>query len=258
MRLTGKVGFVSGGARGIGAAIVKLFAQEGARVGFGDILEEDGRQLEAEIVHSGGDVFFMRLDVTRIVDWRQVVQATVSRYGQLDILVNNAGIIRKISEDAGRRRMTIDETSERVWDEILDVNAKGVFLGTKTVAPELRRNGGGSIINISSIAAMVGQTSSAAYASSKGAVRSFTKAMAIEFASDGIRVNSIHPGLTVTPMTQEDIGPDSSPSRIKKYPPLGSFGCPNDIAYGALYLASDEAGYVTGEELVIDGGALID
>ena len=246
MRLAGKVAFISGGARGMGAEEARLFAREGARVAFGDVLEDEGRKVEAEIAEAGGEALFVRLDVTSESDWQNAISATVDRFGKLDVLVNNAGVLAlEIVEN-----ITVEE-----WDRVMDVNAKGVFLGTKAAIPEMRKAGGGSIVNISSISGNVGQDLiQAGYNASKGAVRLLTKATAIQYASEGIRVNSVHPGGTMTPMTEFSWGdPELHKERVARNP-LGRYGQPIDIAYGVLYLASDESSYVTGSELVIDGG----
>ncbi len=245
MRLKGKVALISGGARGQGEAEARLFVREGARVVIGDILEEEGARLAAEIGKSGGDALFVRLDVTSEEEWRMAVQATVSRFGKLDVLVNNAGIWRGSQ---------VEETSTEEWDLIMDVNARGVFLGTKLAIPEMRKAGGGSIINISSTAGLVGSPRSSAYSASKGAVRLLTKTTAIQYGKDGIRANSIHPGPIDTAMG-EQISPDETgKAAMAARSVLGRRGTPEDVAYGALYLASDEASFVTGSELVIDGG----
>lgn len=246
MRLEGKVALISGGARGQGACEARLFAAEGAKVVFGDILDDLGAQVEAEIRELGGEATYRRLDVTREADWAAAVQTAVERYGQLDILVNNAGIV-----SWGR----LEDSSGTEWDRIMEVNGKGVFLGTQAAIPAMRRAGGGSIINISSISGLVGQdTVQAAYNASKGAVRLLTKTTAIQYAADGIRANSVHPGSVATPMTAaRQADPEilrQSQSRI----PLGRIGQPEDIAYGVLFLASDESSFITGSELVIDGG----
>lgn len=245
-RLDGRVALISGGARGQGAAETRLFAQEGARVVFGDVLDEEGSKVEAEIRELGGEVTYVHLDVTREADWRAAVQRAVGRYSRLDILVNNAGILI---------RKGIEDTSEGEWDRVMAVNAKGVFLGTKSVIPVMRRGGGGSIVNISSTAGLVGSPyGSAAYTASKGAVRLFTKVTAIQHAKDKIRCNSVHPGIIETPMTQESLAdPAGYEERLRRVP-LGRIGRVEDIAYGVLYLASDESSFVTGSELVIDGG----
>ena len=245
MRLENKVALISGGARGMGAAEARLFASEGAKVVIGDVLEEEGRQTEAQINEAGGECLFVRLDVTSEPNWQDVVATTVARFGKLDILVNNAGIYRT---------ERVEETSGELWDQVMEVNAKGVFLGTKCAIPEMKKAGGGSIINISSVAGLVGNTMSAAYTASKGAVRLFTKSTAIQYASDGIRANSIHPGTIETPMTAHLLAEESHRRNRLERTPLGRLGRAEDVAYGALYLASDESSFVTGSELVIDGG----
>ena len=245
MRVAGKVALVSGAARGIGAATAKRLAQEGAAVVLGDVLETEGRQTAAGIVAAGGQATFMPLDVTSAANWQRVINATVAAYGKLDVLVNNAGI---------SGRAAVGETDVETWERVMEINGKGVFLGTKLAIPELRKAGGGSIINISSIYGIVGSETSAAYHASKGAVRIFTKAAAIQYAADGIRVNSVHPGFVDSPMTAASHAlPEVHNLRISRTP-LGRMGTPEDIAAGILYLASDESAFVTGSELVIDGG----
>jgi NAD(P)-dependent dehydrogenase (short-subunit alcohol dehydrogenase family) len=246
MRLDGKVAFISGGARGQGAAEARLFAREGARVVFGDILDEEGRKVEAEIRESAGEAIYLHLDVTNEADWAAAVETAVSHYGKLDILVNNAGVVSW---------GTLEDTTTEEWDRVMDVNAKGVFLGTKAAIPEMRKAGGGSIVNISSISGMIGQDSiQSVYNASKGAVRLLTKATAIQYAKEGIRANSVHPGSVATLMNAaRRADPElyrQSLSRI----PLGRVAEPEEIAYAVLYLASDESSFVTGSELVIDGG----
>ena len=243
-RLDGKVAIISGGARGQGEVEAKLFVQEGAKVVFGDILDEEGKQVEAAIRQAGGAATYVHLDVTQEADWQQAVAAAVSTYGKLDILVNNAGILRRDS---------IEETTKELWDTILAVNATGVFLGTKYAIPAMRKAGGGSIVNISSISGMVA-LGGPAYNASKGAVRVFTKVTAVHHADDNIRCNSIHPGPVRTPMTESTYSDPEMLERRLRDMPLGRLGTSEDIAYGVLYLASDEAAYVTGAELVIDGG----
>lgn len=243
-RLDGKVALISGGARGQGSAEAQLFAREGAKVVFGDILDAEGRQVEAGIRAAGGEATYVHLDVTNEASWRAAVDTAVSRYGALHVLVNNAGIyIRK----------RIEETTEDDLDHILAVNVKGVFLGVKHALPAMRRAGGGSIINISSTAGLVGNpTGSPIYTTSKGAVRLFTKATAMQHARENIRCNSIHPGPIDTAMLDEVAG-GRSEGMLGRVP-LGRVGTVDDIAYGVLYLASDESSFVTGSELVIDGG----
>ena len=245
MRVAGKVALISGGARGIGAATAKLLAQEGAAVVLADVLEAEGRETEIQIREAGGQAMFMLLDVTDEANWQQVIDATVAAYGKLDVVVNNAGI---------SGRAAVAETEVETWDRVMEVNGKGVFLGTKLAIPELRKAGGGSIINISSIYGIVGSETSAAYHASKGAVRIFTKSAAIQYANEGIRVNSVHPGFVDSPMTAASHAlPEVHDLRVGRTP-LGRMGTPEDIAAGILYLASDESSFVTGSELVIDGG----
>ena len=198
MRLEGKVAIISGGARGQGAAEAKMFAREGAKVVFGDILDDEGKQVEAEINETGGDATYVNLDVTDEDSWKNAVDTAVDRYGKVDILVNNAGVAFWTFGD---------DASVEDWDTVMDINAKGVFLGTKAVIAEMRKAGGGSIINISSISGMVGQaTIHPGYNASKGAVRILTKSTAIQYAKEGIRCNSVHPGPVRTPMTERGWG----------------------------------------------------
>ena len=247
MRLEGKVAFISGGSRGMGAAEARLFAREGARVAIGDVLEAEGRQVEAEIDEAGGEALFVRLDVTSEANWQEAIAATVECFGKLDILVNNAGILPEFNP--------IDETPMKDWNRVMDVNATGVFLGMKVAIPEMHKAGGGSIINISSGSGLVGQaTIQAGYNASKGAVRLLTKSGAIQYAKEGIRVNSVHPGAIATPMT-EALFSDSERDKFLPLIPLGRYAEPEEVAYGVLYLAADESSYVTGSELVIDGGS---
>jgi 3alpha(or 20beta)-hydroxysteroid dehydrogenase/cyclopentanol dehydrogenase len=241
-RLDGKVALISGGARGQGATEAKLFAQEGAKVVFGDVLDDSGKRVEEDIRQAGGEATYIHLDVTQEADWQQAVVTAVSTYGKLDILVNNAGILR---------RESIEETSKELWDTVLAVNATGVFLGTKHAIPAMRQAGGGAIVNISSVSGMIA-LGAPAYNASKGAVRVFTKVTAIQHAKDNIRCNSIHPGPIDTPMTQTT--DTARRNKIVSDVPLGRYGTSEDIAYGVLYLASDEARFMTGAELVIDGG----
>ena len=244
MRLEGKVALISGGARGMGAEEALLFAQEGAKVVIGDVLEGEGRDVAAQI--PGGQAIFVRLDVTKEADWQRAVSMTEEVYKRLDILVNNAGV----SAVGG-----IEDTTVEEWDRVMEVNAKGVFLGTKYAIPAMQRSGGGSIINISSQLGIVAMNeSSPQYIASKGAVRLLTKSTALQYAEDGIRCNSVHPGPIVTPMTQGRRSDEAVRELMESRIPLGRYGEAIDVAYGVLYLASDEASFVTGSELVIDGG----
>jgi NAD(P)-dependent dehydrogenase (short-subunit alcohol dehydrogenase family) len=245
-RLDGKVALISGGARGQGATEAQLFAREGARVVLGDILDEAGRHVEAAVRSAGGEATYVHLDVTSENHWRAAVDTAVQNYGLLNVLVNNAGILLRKTIEA----MTVEE-----WDRIMAINLKGVFLGTKHTIPAMRRAGGGSIINISSTAGLVGSPGETpAYIASKGGVRLFTKATAIQHAKDKIRCNSVHPGPVATEMIRDTLeNPDLWAQRLRRLP-MGRAATPEDVAYGVLYLASDESSYVTGSELVIDGG----
>jgi len=245
MRLENKVALISGGARGMGAVEAKLFAEEGAKVIIGDMLEEEGRKVEAKINEAGGECVFVSLDVSSEEAWQNAVNEAVSRYGKLDILVNNAGIYRAHN---------VEETTSDEWDQVMDINAKGVFLGTKHAIPAMRDAGGGSIVNISSVAGLVGSRATSAYNASKGAVRLLTKSTAIQYAADGIRANSVHPGTIETPMTEGFLADPSMRQDRMDRTPIGRLGKPEDVAYGALFLASEEASFMTGSELVIDGG----
>ena len=246
MRLDGKVALISGGSRGMGAFEAELFVQEGAKVVICDVRDDEGDALAKKIVDRGGEAAFVHLDVTSESDWAAAVREAVERYGKLDVLVNNAGV---------SARGSIEESSPDDWDRVMDINAKGVFLGTRSAIPEMRKAGGGSIINISSQLGLVGMgESSPQYQASKGAVRIFSKSAAIQYAHEGIRVNSVHPGPIITPMTEARRSDEVVRQRMISRIPLGRYGESEDVAYGVLYLASDESSFVTGSELVIDGG----
>src|SRR6266851_9137542 len=244
-RLKGKVALISGGARGQGAAEARIFAREGAKVVVGDVLDDQAAKLANEINTAAGTrvAAALRLDVTRAADWRAAVAACEREFGGLDILVNNAGIYN-VSD--------IEETSEELWDTVVNVNQKGVWLGMKESVAAMRRRGAGSIINISSIYSLIGSHGSAAYHGTKGAVRLLTKAAAIQYAPDKIRVNSIHPGVILTPML-EVVTPEELQPLIDATP-LKRGAQPEEVGWCVLFLASDEASYVTGSELVVDGG----
>lgn len=243
-RLAGKVALISGGARGQGEAEGRLFVQEGAKVVLGDILVELGRKVAADITAQGGQATFIKLDVTQEADWRQAVETAVRDYGKLDILVNNAGIFRTEGVEA---------TSLELWNQVIAVNQTGVWLGMKYAIPAMRKAGGGSIVNISSGAGIIGSGFAAAYHGTKGAVRILTKTAAVEYAKENIRINSVHPGVVDTEMIRGTLNQEGMQGAIRAHP-LGRMGTAEDIAYAVLYLASDEASYVTGAELVIDGG----
>jgi NAD(P)-dependent dehydrogenase (short-subunit alcohol dehydrogenase family) len=245
-RLDGKVALISGGARGQGACEAKLFCDEGAQVVFGDVLDAEGRAIESELRAAGAHATYVHLDVTSEVDWLTAVGAAEREYGKLNVLVNNAGI---------NVRKGIEATTEAEWDNLMAINAKGVFLGTKCAIPALRRAGGGSIVNISSVAGIVGSaTTAAVYSASKGAVRLFTKATAMQHVQDNIRCNSVHPGPIATEMIRGLVSDEAAWDQRLARLPMGRVGTPEEVAYGVLYLASDESSYVTGSELVIDGG----
>jgi cyclopentanol dehydrogenase len=248
-KLDGKVALISGGARGQGAAEAETFAREGARVVFGDILDAEGQKVEAAIRAAGREATYVHLDVTSEADWQRAVETAVSRHGALHVLVNNAAIVIP--------RVPIEERTAAEWDRVMAVNAKGVFLGTKHAIPAMRRAGGGSIVNISSVAG-IGQSlhQEPAYAASKGAIRIFTKVTASQHARDGIRCNSVHPGPVDTEMLHSAMpDPDVLKARLQRVP-LGRMGTVSEIVTLVLYLASDDSAYMTGSELVIDGGAL--
>jgi len=243
-RLSGKVAIISGGARGQGAEEARLFASEGAKVIIGDILDSEGIQVESEIIERGGQAKFVRLDVTIEDDWSKAVHLAMSEYGKLDILVNNAGILLMKG---------VEDTSSEEWDYLHNINSKGVFLGSKAVISAMRESGGGSIVNISSIAGLIGSRFSA-YGASKGLVRTLTKSIAVNHGHENIRCNSVHPGIIDTDMVAEIIGSKEGRDLQLNRTPLNVIANSRDVAFGVLYLASDESRYVTGSELVIDGG----
>jgi NAD(P)-dependent dehydrogenase (short-subunit alcohol dehydrogenase family) len=247
MRLESKVAIVTGGASGMGAATATLFAAEGAKVVVADLLEDEGRRVAEGIGASGGTACFMRLDVTDEAAWAQVVEDTVARYGALDTLINNAGVS---GSDP-------DLFSVSVWDQQMNINAKGVFLGMRAVIPVMRQAGKGSIVNISSISGFVGQTVvHMGYNAAKGAVRLATKAAAVQCASDGIRVNSVHPGIMPPMRTSQLTGDPAVRAKMLKPVPMRREGKVEEVAHANLFLASDDASYITGVELPVDGGFL--
>jgi NAD(P)-dependent dehydrogenase (short-subunit alcohol dehydrogenase family) len=246
MRLENKVALVSGAGSGMGAAVARLFAREGASVVVADIFDEGASETVDAITAEGGRATFLHTDVTSEADWAAAVALAEETYGQLDILVNNAGLSSSAYEDP------LDLEG---WNAIMDVNATGVFLGTRAAIPALQRAGGGAIVNMSSILGFVGfATGHPAYSASKGAVRSFTKATANRYGPEGIRVNSVHPGF-MPPMRSGNV-PQSLERRERaiQATPLRRTGETIEVAYGVLFLASDEASFITGTELVIDGG----
>ena len=242
MRLKDKVAIISGGANGMGEAEARLFAREGAAVVIADVIPK-GEAVAADIAASQGRARFIKTDVTSETDWARTIAETIAAYGRLDILVNNAGISGSAVGDH-------DDIAG--WTKLLAINATGVFLGTKLAAAEMMKTGGGSIVNISSIMGFVGSADGhPGYAASKGAVRLYTKAAACRYGPHGVRVNSVHPGY-LPPMLNGTNG-GTRASKIEATP-LRRLGEPIDVAYGVLFLASDEASFITGTELVIDGG----
>jgi NAD(P)-dependent dehydrogenase (short-subunit alcohol dehydrogenase family) len=225
-----------------------MFAREGARVVIGDVLDAEGRAIAEGITASGGQARFARLDVTSEADWTAAVAAAVEGFGKLDVLVNNAGISGTFDPDT---------MSTPAWDKLMDVNAKGVFLGMKYAVPAMQKTGGGSIVNISSISGFVGQDYiHMGYNASKAAVRVMTKSAAVQFARAGIRVNSVHPGVLPPMRTSKASADPVRRAKMLKGVPMGREGRVEEVAYAVLFLASDEASYITGTEVVVDGGYL--
>ena len=247
-RLEGKSCLISGGSKGLGAAQARLFAREGARVAVGDIRDSDVGRLADELRASGTESLYVRLDVTSEADWESAVSAVVDEFGALDVLVNNAGIYN---------RAPVEDTTLEEWERVMDVNSTGVFLGTKHAIPAMRKSGGGSIVNMSSVAGLVGSRTQTVYNASKGAVRLLTKSTAVQYAAAGIRANSVHPGVIETDMINEVIRTEEERATRMSLTPIGRFGTAEDVANGVLFLASDEASYITGAELVIDGGLTV-
>jgi NAD(P)-dependent dehydrogenase (short-subunit alcohol dehydrogenase family) len=244
MRLKDKVAIVTGGSSGMGAATARIFAREGAKVVVADMLEAEGRAVVETI---GAAARFQRLDVTKDSDWQETLNATLAAFGKVDILINNAGIS---GSDP-------DLLSMQVWDRVIDINQRGVFLGLKTVIPQMRKAKSGAIVNISSISGLVGQTMvHMAYNASKAAVHLMTKSAAVQFAKDGIRVNSVHPGVMPAMRTSKLTADPAIRAAMLKTIPMGRVGTVDEVANANLFLASNEASYITGTELVVDGGFL--
>ncbi len=246
-RLAGKVAIVTGGASGIGRATCRLFAREGARVTVADVDEPGGATVADEIARAGGAAALQRLDVAREADWTIAVERLLREHGRLDVLVNNAG------RAGPPARPVVEHVREEDWDLIMATNATGVMLGMKHAISGMRRGGGGAIVNVVSIYAMVGSRYATAYHASKGAARALTRAAAIQYASEKIRVNAVFPGFVETAMTARAHTQPGVREERTALTPLGRIAEPEDIAPGILYLASDEASFVTGTELVIDG-----
>lgn len=250
-RVEGKVALVTGGRRGLGEASAVMLAREGAKVAITDRKEEGADAVLSAITGAGGQAIFIQQDVSKEDDWKRVIDQILERFGRLDVLVNNAGV------GAGKN---IEELTLEDWRWVMSVNLDGVFLGTKYAIGIMKKTGGGSIINMSSIEGMVGDRRLAAYDASKGGVRILTKSAALHCAKAGynIRVNSLHPGFIDTPMVTGFVKAQGDASAARKelemLHPIGHLGEPNDVAYAVLYLASEESKFVTGSELVVDGG----
>jgi NAD(P)-dependent dehydrogenase (short-subunit alcohol dehydrogenase family) len=248
MRLKDKVAIVTGAAHGMGEAEARLFAQEGAKVVIADVLVQQGEAVAADISASQRQARFVRTDVTSEIDWKQLIADTIAAYGRLDILVNNAGISGSAVSDM------LDTDA---WDRLLAVNARGVFLGTKYAVLAMKQTGGGSIVNLSSISGNAGQTMThMGYNASKGAVRTLTKSTAVQFGRDRIRANSVHPGLMPPMRTSGATADPAVREKMLQTVPLRRAGEVDEVANAILFLASDEASYITGAELYVDGGYL--
>lgn len=250
-RVQDKVALVTGGAVGLGEAMCRMLAKEGAKVVITDLKDEEGKAVAESIVKDGGEAVYFHQDVSSEEDWKTVLDQTLERYSGLDIVVNNAGVALGA---------TAEDTTLEDWRWLMSINLDGVFLGTRYAIKAMKDRGGGSIVNLSSIEGLIGDSNLAAYNASKGGVRIFTKSAALHCAKSGynIRVNSVHPGYIWTPMVEgylRSVGDvDEGRKALDSLHPVGHVGEPNDIAYGVLYLASGESKFVTGSELVIDGG----
>jgi NAD(P)-dependent dehydrogenase (short-subunit alcohol dehydrogenase family) len=247
VRLKDKVALITGGAQGMGESMARLFAREGAKVVIGDVLEREGAAVAGSIQAAGGDALFARLDVSDQTQWAEAVRTTVARHGRLDVLINNAGISGAVP----------DRTSVEYYDRLMAVNARGTFLGMLAAVPEMQKAGGGAIVNLSSISGFVGQEFvHMGYNAAKGAIRLLTKSAAVQYAKAGIRVNSVHPGMLPPMRTSVTSADPATREKIIASVPMGRSGRPEEVAYAVLFLASDEASYITGTELVVDGGFL--
>lgn len=247
MRLKNKIAIITGGASGMGASTAKIFAREGAKVVVTDLLVDESAQIVDDIGQSGGSARFQKLDVSSETDWDSVVTTAMETEGRIDILINNAGV-------SGSHP---DKLNTDTWDQQMNINAKGVFLGMRAVIPEMQKTGGGAIVNISSISGFVGQDFvHMGYNAAKGAVRLATKSAAVQFAKDGIRVNSVHPGI-MPPMRTSMLSADPEiREKIIAAIPMKREGAIEEVAHANLFLASDEASYITGIEVPVDGGFL--
>jgi dihydroanticapsin dehydrogenase len=251
MQLKGKLAVISGAATGIGRATALLFAQEGAQVVIADVNEEDSQKTVDDINNENGSAWFVRTDVSRAEEMEALMKSAAERMGGIDVIFNNAG---------AQRSGAVTDFDESEWDLLMSINPKSCFLGAKYGVPYLRERGGGSIVNMASIAGLKGGPGMTAYSASKGAVVAFTKALAAELAADNIRVNCVCPGWIDTPFNQPAIefmgGRANQEEMVQQTVPLQRQGTPEEIAPGILYLASEASSYVTGKELIIDGGLL--
>jgi NAD(P)-dependent dehydrogenase (short-subunit alcohol dehydrogenase family) len=248
MRLADKVALITGGASGMGASMARVFAGEGAKVVVADMLDAEGKKLVDEITRANGAAIFQRLDVTSEAEWQEAIAATLAAYGKLDILINDAGISGSAVDD-------LFDTA--AWQRLMAVNATGTFLGMKFAIPEMQKAGGGSIVNISSISGVTGQRGiHVGYNASKGAVRTLTKAAAVQHGRDNIRINSVHPGLMPPMRTSGRTADPVVRAKMLEGVPLRRAGRVEEVANAVLFLASDEASYITGIELYVDGGFL--
>jgi len=247
VRLKDKIALVTGAASGMGESAARIFAREGAKVVVVDIIEKEGAAVAGSIVSAGGEATFLRMDVSDEEQWRESVLATVKRLGRLDVLINNAGISGAVPE-----RM-----STEYFDKLMAVNARGTFLGMKYAIPEMQKAGGGAIVNLSSISGFVGQEFvHMGYNGAKAAIRMMTKSAAVQYAKDGIRVNSVHPGVMPPMRTSVTAADPKLREKLLESIPMRRAGRVEEAAYAILFLASDEASYITGTELVVDGGFL--
>ncbi len=244
-RVQDKVCLVTGGAAGMGREHVLLLAEEGARIVLTDLNEEAGLATAAEVKAMGGEAIFVKHDVASEDDWLMVIEAALEAFGKVDVLVNNAGVLALKS---------IQETTAADWDFVNNINTKGSFFGVKYVLSAMEKAGGGSIINISSIYGIAGAPNASAYQASKGAVRTFTKSAAVEYAPFNIRVNSVHPGVIATAMTADITTDPAATEALLGGAIIRRPAEPKEVSWGVLFLASDESSYMTGSELVIDGG----
>jgi NAD(P)-dependent dehydrogenase (short-subunit alcohol dehydrogenase family) len=245
MRLAGKIALVTGAAHGMGEAMARLFAREGARVILADILDDEGRAIAAAINSSGGHALYLHLDVQDEAQWTEVMREVITRYGRLDVLVNNAGISGAVP----------DRLDLAHFDRMMAVNLRGTFLGVKFAIEEMRKTGGGSIVNFSSISGLIGQEFvHMGYNAAKAGIHVMTKSAAVQFGRDRIRVNSVHPGMMPPMRTSVTAADPAVRARALAAVPLGRAGTAEEAAYAALFLASDEASYITGTEIIVDGG----